>query len=63
MYAKGVNDFVAQMPAYPIEFYILGMKWEEWTVCDLILGYKMVKLSQNLYKITDPKILKRWEKV
>ena len=33
-YSQGINDGVARRKAYPIEFHILGIKWENWTVAD-----------------------------
>ena len=49
-YAKGINDATANRLAYPIEFHILGIKWEKYTVADIYTLQKLLEwsVSHNL---------------
>ena len=46
-FAEGINAYVNTLHFYPIEFYMLGIEWEEWTVSDMFIIYKLLKWSQS----------------
>ena len=40
-FAQGINDRVSGMRWLPVEYYLIGVKWEEWTVEDSLAVSKM----------------------
>ena len=44
-YTDGINEYVNQIKVYPIEFIILGMKLEVWTVKDTLMIFKLFSFS------------------
>ncbi len=46
-YAKGVNDYVRQAAILPVEFYIVGTTFDEWTVDDTYLLTKLTSFETS----------------
>lgn len=47
-YADGVNDYVANLYFFPIEFYLTGVKFENWTIPDSFSVMKLIEFSLTL---------------
>ena len=41
-FAQGMNDAVTNRSVLPLEFYLTGLKWEEWKVEHLYLFFKIM---------------------
>ena len=46
-YVKGINDHVDFLNFLPIEFQLIGLEWEPWTLSDLFLQTKLLIWSQS----------------
>ena len=46
-YADGINSYTNSLKFYPMEFYMLGLSWEDWTVSDMFVIFKLLKWSQS----------------
>lgn len=47
-YADGINDYAANLYFFPAEFYLTGLKFENWTISDSIAVMKLVEFSLTL---------------
>jgi len=46
-FVRGINDCVAKKLVLPLDFYLTGMKWENWTVGSMLSVHKVVEWSQS----------------
>ena len=37
----------------PLQYYLIGLKWTEWTVADQFLMYKLLKWSQSFNMVDE----------
>jgi acyl-homoserine lactone acylase PvdQ len=47
-YVDGINDCVAKMKILPLDFKILGLKWQNWTIAKSFGIHKLVEWSQAM---------------
>lgn len=47
-YVDGINDFASSLHVLPIDFHLIGLKWQNWTVKDVCGIFKLLEWSQSI---------------